>query len=150
MATISETATAPASEKIVWSRFALAVLAAAGASAAANALIYFIAASLGAMPQSVLTPRGEPVTLVPVAGSSIVGVLGGAIVFALLVWLTKRPISIFRVVAMVVLALSLLTPFSLPNAPLPMILALELMHVAAGLITIYAFTTLPRETVLQV
>lgn len=143
---ISETAAARVSEKIVWNRFALAVFAAAGAAAAVNAVIYLIASALGAMPQSVMTPRGEPVTLVPVAGSSLGGVLGGAIVFMLLVWLTKRPISIFRIVASVFLVLSLYTPFSLSNAPPAMIITLELMHITVGLIVIYAFTTFARET----
>jgi hypothetical protein len=113
----------------------------------ANALVYLVASALGAMPQDVVVRAGQPITLGAAAGTTLMSVACAVAVFALLSRFTSRPITIFRVVALLVLALSFLPPFTLAGAPLAMIAALEIMHVAAAAISIYTLTVLtrPRE-----
>jgi len=56
----------------------------------------------------------------------------------------RRPILTFRIVAAVVLALSCLTPPTIPGAPISMILTLELMHVVAAVVIVGLLTTMVR------
>lgn len=52
--------------------------------------------------------------------------------------------TVFRILAVVLLALSFVTPFSIPGAPVGMIAALELMHVIAAVVIAGLLTTLGR------
>ena len=63
------------------------------AAAAINAVIFFIARSLGFIPEAVLV-NGQPLTVVSVIVSSILPVLVAAGVFALLGRFTKNPVCI--------------------------------------------------------
>jgi hypothetical protein len=78
---------------------------------------------------------------------TIMGVLGAVIVFAVIARFAKRPIRLFRIIALVVLVLSLLPDLMLlsanamPGTSLGSVIALMLMHVAAGAITIWLLTT---------
>ena len=119
--------------------------AAAGvAAAAANAAVYGVASLLGAMPRDVLA-NGQPVTLGAVVTSSIVPALLAAALLALLGRFTRLPISIFRIVAVVLLVVSFITPFSIPGAPVSMIVALLLMHVVAAVVIVGVLTVLGRR-----
>jgi hypothetical protein len=62
--------------------------------------------------------------------------------FALLGWLTRRPVRNFRVFATIVLVLSFATPFMIPGAPLAMVARLLLMHVVAAEVVVSILTTL--------
>ena len=116
--------------------------AAAGVAAAVtNAVVYSLASLLGAMPQGVVVD-GQPVTLGAVVTSSFAPAILAAVLFALLGRFTRRPVSIFRAVAVVLLLVSFVTPFSIPGAPVSMIVALLLMHVVAtaaivGVLTVF-------------
>ncbi len=114
------------------------------AAAMASAVIYLVASTLGAMPQDVLA-NGQPITLGAVVTSTLVPAILAAVLFALLGRFTRRPISIFRVVAVVFLLASFVTPFSIPGAPVPMILALLLMHVVAAAIIVVVLTRIGRR-----
>ena len=78
---------------------------------------------------------------------TIIGVLGAVGVFAIIARFSKHPIRLFRIIALVVLVLSLLPDIGLlsannmPGTSLGSVLALMLMHVAAGAITIWLLTT---------
>lgn len=117
----------------------------AGAVAAVvNAVIFLLASGLGAIPQDIVVPGQGPITLGPVVVSSFVPALLGAGLLALLVRFTRRPVRVFRIVALVALVLSFVTPFSLAGAPAAMVLTLLLMHVAAAAVIVGVLTTLAR------
>ncbi|QIN78431.1 hypothetical protein GBA65_07720 [Rubrobacter marinus] len=125
-------------------RLLLAAPLAAGAAALANALVYAIASALGTIPTDVPVPAsGEPITLSPVIVTSVIGALGAAAVFAVIAAISSRPARLFWWVALVVLALSFATPFTIPGAPAAMIASLLLMHVVAWAVSVALLVRLP-------
>lgn len=111
-------------------------------TAVVNAVLYLVAAAFGAMSADVVVSGGGPVTLGAVISSSFVPAVLGAVVLAVLGRFTLRSVGIFRVVALVLLVLSFVTPFSLVGAPVAMILVLLLMHVVVAGVTVWVLTTL--------
>ncbi len=88
----------------------------------------------------------QPLTLGPVVVSSIVGALGATIVFAVVGRFARRPIRLFRIIAVVVLLLSFLNPLvALPGASLSVLLTLEFMHIVVAAISVGLLTTLARS-----
>lgn len=107
--------------------FIAAVLA-----ASLNVLLYGLAASLGLIPQLTSAPPSRvSFGLAPVVLGSVVGVVGAASLFTLLMFANPRAKRAFWVVAVLVFVLMFWTPFSIPGAPLSMIAVIELMHVVA-------------------
>lgn len=134
------------SERVSFRRLLWAGPLAIVLAAAANALVYFVAAQLGAMPQDVLVPgMGQPVSLSPVIFNSVIGAVGGVIAFAVIARFARRPIRLFRIVAAIVLVLSFVTPFSIPDAPAAMRAVLLLMHVVVAAAVVGVLTTQARE-----
>lgn len=127
-------------------------LIAAAVAAVLNLIVYFIASAAG-VPFN-LTPAGMPAPPFPflVVFATFVGVLLGTLVFQLLPRVTRRPISTFRIVAIVALVLSFAQPLLLTTGALPLsepvqtstILVLEIMHLVAGVSAIYFLTTRAR------
>ncbi len=112
-------------------------------AAAAHAVVYLVAFAAGAIPQSIEIPNaGGPLSFTPVVFNSFVPALVGALLFALLGWLTGWPARNFRVLATVVLVLSFATPFTIPSAPLAMVATLLLIHVVAAVVVVGILTTL--------
>jgi hypothetical protein len=131
-------------EQVAFKRLLWIVPLAAVSAAVANAVVYFVASALGAMPQDFVVQDSGPLTLAPVVLSSLIGAAGAAVIFTLVALLARRPIRTFRIVAAVVLMLSFATPLTIPGAPLSVILTLELMHVVAAVIITGMLTTLAR------
>jgi hypothetical protein len=131
-------------EQVAFKRLLWVVPLAAVSAAVANAVVYFVASALGAMPQDFVVQDSGPLTLAPVVLSSLIGAAGAAVIFTLVALLARRPIRTFRIVAAVVLMLSFATPLTIPEAPLSVILTLELMHVVAAVIITGMLTTLAR------
>lgn len=141
--------TVAAGEGTSWRRLPLAASLAALLAALANTLVYLAATGLGFIPRDVLvsTPGGEqPLGLAPVVASSAAGVVGAALVFALIGLLSRRPVKVFRLLATGVLVLSFVMPLTISGAPLAMILSLEAMHVVAWAAAVGLLTTLARRT----
>lgn len=117
--------------------------AAAGVVAAiVNALLY----ATGVIDQSVATPQGQPITLVPVVLFSLVpNVIGGVVFWAMRN--TGRPMRLWTVTVTVVTVVSFVTPFTLSGAPLSMVLALIAMHVVAGAAALIVIPTVCRRDV---
>ncbi|MCE7947086.1 MAG: hypothetical protein DYG88_06630 [Chloroflexi bacterium CFX4] len=125
---------------------------AAVVAAVLNVVVYFIASALGAnftfFPPEIPAP---PFPLV-VVGTTVIGVLAGTFVYTLMPRFSKRPVSTFRTVAIVVLVLSFAQPLLLVTGVFPVpepigigtILALEIMHVIAGVLCIWLLTTRAR------
>ena len=106
-------------------------------AAVINAVLYFIGAALGWMPETVLTPMGVPVTIVPVVASTVVALVVATIVYSILNRFTGNPNRWFTIVAVVLLVVSFASPLTLPGAPTMMIVVLEAMHLVAGVAAIY-------------
>jgi len=110
-------------------------------SAGVNAVVLTIASSLsGAV---VIAPH-ETVTLVQVAGASVAGSIGAAVVFALIDRFTRHPVRIFWGVAAGGLLLSFV-PIALAGATGSSAATLALMHVVAAVINVGLLTRLGRE-----
>lgn len=131
-------------DRVAFGRLLWAGPLAALAAAVANAVVYFVAYGLGAMPQDFVIEGSGPITLAPVVVSSLIGAVGAVLVFVIVALLAQRPIRTFRIVAAVVLVLSFATPLTIPGAPLSMVLALEFMHVVAAVVIVGILTTLVR------
>jgi len=108
-------------------RALLGGLAAGVVAAAVNAALF----ATGLVDQSVVVPTGDPVSLGPVISLSLVpNIIGGLVLWGVL--RAGRGVRLFQIIVAVATVLSFVTPFTLPGAPLSMILILELMHVVAG------------------
>ena len=114
-----------------------ASLLAAALAAGANAVLFLIASARGAFPPDVLLPRaGRPMTLEPIVVISAAAALGGGLVFAVLRRVTRHVVPVFVGLAALVLALSFVTPFQIEDAPVAMIVWLEVMHVVAAAVVV--------------
>jgi hypothetical protein len=102
-----------------------------------NAVLYFIGAALGWIPNTVLTEMGQPITIVLVVASTIVALVVATIVYSILNRFTSNPNRWFMIIAVIVLVVSAMRPLSLPGAPVMMIVVLEVMHLVAGIAAIY-------------
>ena len=130
------------SERVASGRLLKIGALAIGASVVANLIIRVIFVNLlGIGTEFPPLGWGPPIIF------TIMGVLGAVIVFAIVARFAKRPIRLFRIIGVVVLVLSLLPDLGLLNAnampgtSLGSVIALMLMHVAAGAITIWLLTT---------
>lgn len=81
---------------------------------------------------------GQPLTIVPVIMASIAPLIVGSVVFYLFERFTASGFKIFAGIALVLMVLSLASPFTMiPNVTLGYSLVLCLMHVAAALSLLY-------------
>jgi hypothetical protein len=129
----------------LWNRFGIHALAALVIAAVANAIVYFIASSLGAMPETVLVQPAEmPITLVPVVSLTMIAAVAGTIVYGALLRFTKQPARIFTIMAVVVLLVAIVPTFGL-GAPTDMVIALNVMHFVAGGIIVAVLTRVQPE-----
>ena len=110
----------------------LALLAAL-AAAVTNAVLFYIFRPLGAWPQDVLAAGGNPMTVAPIIIFSLIGVIGAAIVLALLARFTEHAERNFYIAAALVFIGFFFTPFTIPGAPSIMVIALEIIHVPPAL-----------------
>ncbi|MDX1990775.1 MAG: DUF6069 family protein [bacterium] len=127
-------------------------LLAAVIASVANVVVYLIASALGI--EFNITPPDVPAPpfVLVVIFATTIGILLGTFVFTLMPRFSQRPISTFRIVAIVALVLSFAQPFMLTTGMIPTsepvaistVLTLEVMHVIAGAVVIYLLTTRAR------
>ena len=124
-----------------------------------NLLLWLLAEALFPIPAEFL-----PLDPVPIIMFTVLGVGAATLVFALLARFTRRPVTIFRWVALVALLLSLVpnvqllldssgatgVPFPASAMSVPGMWTLILMHVLSAAVAVWALTTLTREPVEQV
>lgn len=110
-------------------------------SASANAILLASAASLS---DAVVIPPDETVTLGQVAGASVAGSIGAAVVFAVLGRFTRRPVRVFWGVAAVGLLLSFV-PIAVAGATGWSAGTLALMHAVAAAINVGLLTKSGRK-----
>ncbi len=133
------------SEHVAWGRLVPAGALALVLAAAANAVVYLVASSLGAMPQNVDANGQGPITLPMVVATSAVGAVAGTLVYAVVGRLARRPVHVFRLVSVLALVLSLVGPLTIPGAPAAMVGALLLMHTIAAVTVVGLLTTLAAK-----
>ena len=116
------------------------------ASVIANQIVRLIAVSLFN-----ISPEFMPLQVGPPLMFTIMGVLGAVIVYAVVGRISRHPIRLFRVIALIVLALSFIPDIGLlisdmmPGTSTIAVATLATMHIVAGAITIWMLTTLARE-----
>jgi len=111
----------------------------AGLTAAAiNSILFFIFHSLGIISDSIYLQPNQPLTIFPVLISSLIPSLVGACVFFLFEKFTENGFKIFRIVAIVLALLSLLSPFmAVQGMPVPYGVVLCLMHLVVAFTLLY-------------
>ncbi|MCU0498761.1 MAG: DUF6069 family protein [Anaerolineae bacterium] len=104
-------------------------------------IVYLVLEAIGWMPDTVLVqPANQPITVIPVVMLTIMSTLGASLVYAGLQRFTATPTRIFYIVAAVVFLIMAIPPFSLPNVPTEMIIALQVLHVAAAVPIVWLLT----------
>jgi len=133
--------------KLGWSRLipgsGVAAMAAVGASAA----IYLIASAAGLVDRGVLLPSLAgmgPLRLASVSVTAAAATIGAAILFAVLLATTRRPIRNFRVAATTLAVLSLSMPATIQGPPRAMRLAMAAMHVATWAVSVFLLPKLSQ------
>ncbi len=130
--------------KLLWASPLVGAIA-----AAANAVLFFVYQALGL---NIILPIGNPsdptqatapLILPAVLVVSFLPALGAGVLLFLLSKLTRRPITIFTIVAIVLLVLSFGMSIAL-DIPISHKLALDLMHVVAAAVIIGGLRMLAR------
>ena len=121
---------------------------AAVAASIANLVVYFLAPRLFnfSLEIPLMGPGSEiqPLPFFMVIFATIAATIGATILLAALNRFTARPVTIFRVIAVVLLVLSFGAPFSLP-VPLNVQLTLLSMHIITAAVILYVLTVQARE-----
>lgn len=112
-------------------------LFAALAAAASNAILFFILKAAGIFTDTILIDATNPLSIVPVLISSIVPTLIAAFVFFLFEKFSNKGFRNFRILSIVLLILSLFSPFSIPNVSIGFALGLDLMHIVVVIFLLY-------------
>jgi len=116
------------------------------AAVIANLIIRTIAVSLLG-----ISAEFPPLGFGPPVMFTVIGVLGATIVLAIVARFSKRPIALFRTIALVVLVISLIpdvllyTSNGMPGTSLGAVLALMVMHAVAYAITVTLFSRMTAE-----
>lgn len=119
------------------------------ASTGVNALIYVAAKSVDWIPESIIIPEaGQPITLLPVVMATVVAVLGATLGYYALAFVIRNTTwhrRLYTILAIALTAASFYTPLNIPNAPLRMIMSLELMHVVVAVAILTFFIILRTD-----
>ena len=129
------------SERVFVGRLLRVGALAAFLSAGANAMVFTFATSLLGV---VSIPPDEAVTLGQVAGASVVGSIGAAVVFSVVCRFTRRPVRVFWGIAAVGLLLSFV-PIALSGATGSSAGTLAFMHAVAATIDAGLLARLGRK-----
>ncbi len=136
-------------ERVLWGKLLPVGLASIALAVVANVAFYFLADALGWMSREVQVGNPEnpgAITAGPVAIFTALLCLLGLGVYALLGRFTRKPLTIFLWIAVVVLVLQILPTLTV-GAPMAMVVALNIMHVIAGVIVVIGFTRFAGERV---
>ena len=131
-------------ERVIVRRIPLATLVALVVGVAANAALFLIGRATGAIGENVTVPNGQVLGLAAVISMTVLPTLLGAIVYAIIgaIGRIRRPVTVFRILALGVLLLSFWSPFTIVGASAGLIVFLELMHIVAAAAIVWPLTTL--------
>ena len=109
----------------------------AGTAAITNVIIFFIFKSAGIFTDTILIDGKVPLTVLPVVFSSIVPTLVAALVFFLFEKFSSKGYRNFSILSVVLVVLSLFSPFSIPNVTTGFALGLDVMHLTIVFYLLY-------------
>lgn len=120
-------------EKTSFSMIMLSSLIAGGISIVLNGIVYYAGKSAGAFPETVLLQEGgTPLTIIPVLISSMAPSIVAGLVMGLINRFSKKPMMVFTIITAILLPLSFINPFMIPQVPLAMAILLNVMHVVVA------------------
>jgi hypothetical protein len=118
----------------------MAAIQAAGVAAAINAVLFFLFHAIGLISDEILLqPANQPMTVIPVIMASIVPTLLSAGVFYAMVRFTKNGYRYFMILALVLLAISFVNPFMIPEVTIPYVIALNVLHIVVVASILYFY-----------
>ena len=126
-------------EAVDMQQLAIWTVVAAVAAAVINAILFLVTQGQFEGAEAM----GMPFSIGPVIGASVIQIILGGILLAVLDRFVDRPITIWKWIAIAVLVLSLAQPFLFleGETTLTQQIILVIMHLIAGGITIYLLTT---------
>ena len=135
-------------EHIAYQRLLWAVPLTALVAAIAAGVVEALASLPGAIPSTVRLPGlmgYQPLTPASAAITALVATLWAAVAFALIGRFARRPVRLFRIIALVTLILSLALPLTAPGVPMSMRASLSLLHVVVAAVDVGLLTTLGQR-----
>jgi hypothetical protein len=107
-----------------------------------NVIIFYVGKAAGFFPETVMIPNtSQPISIAHVIFSSVLTAIVATGLFLILVrFLAARAINVFRIISIIFLVISFGGPFSIPDAPTNMTIALSFMHICSGVVLIYFLT----------
>jgi hypothetical protein len=144
-------ASAAAPHRLAVSKLPLAASLAIGLATLINVALFFVFSRVGLITPSVEIPSvvgPQPMTAIVVATMTVLQMLIGVVILAAIIrWRPSSAVRTWQIVAAVVLVLSFATPATgIPGAPLGYVLALEAMHIVAGVLAIWLLPALARQS----
>ncbi|MBC8084041.1 MAG: hypothetical protein H7Z21_12590 [Hymenobacter sp.] len=125
--------------KLTFGQSITAGLLAGLAAAVLNAVLFFVFHATGVLTDTVyVQPPNQPLTIMPVIMASLVPALVGSIVFFLLEKFTNNGFRIFSILAVILVVLSLASPFTVPqNGTVGYGVVLCVMHLVVAAALLY-------------
>lgn len=124
--------------KLTFKQSILAGIMAAGAAVVVNAILFFAFHAAGIITDDIMVQPNMPMTIVPIIMSSLIPTLIASIVFFLLERFTNNGFNIFRIVAIVLLLVSLVNPFlGIVGVTMGYAIVLDVMHVVVVAALLY-------------
>jgi hypothetical protein len=109
----------------------------AGAAAITNVIIFFIFKSAGIFTDTILIDGKVPLTILTVVFSSVLPTLIASLVFFLFEKFSSKGYRNFSILSVVLVTLSLFSPFSIPNVSTGFALGLDVMHLTIVFYLLY-------------
>ena len=126
------------STKLNFKQIIIAGAIASGMSVLINAVLFLIFHKAGVISDSVFVQPNQPLTITPVIMASILPTLIGACVFFLFEKFTGNGLKFFNIVAIVLLLLSLASPFmAIQGITFGYSIILCIMHIVVALSLLY-------------
>jgi len=124
--------------KLNFKQIITAGLMAGGVSAIINSILFYIFHTANVLVDSIHIQPNTPLTIVPIIMSSIMPSIVGSIVFYFIQKYSENGFKIFRIISIVLVALSLISPFTnIPNVTFGYAMALNLMHILVAADLLY-------------
>ena len=102
-----------------------------------NSAVYLFFDLFGIFSDDVINPNtNKPIPMSEIVIQSIFQMVIGLLGFALASEVFKQPIRIFRIMASIFLVMSFYLPFTIKYVTIPVIIALEIMHIISGVLMI--------------
>lgn len=118
-------------EKLTFKQSILASLLAGITTAVINGVLFLALHSAGIFTDDVMVQPETPLTLLPVVISSIIPLLIAGTIFFLIEKYTNNGIRIFSIAAIILTALSFISPFTIAGVTTSFAVGLCIMHVVA-------------------